>query len=183
MPAIILVLIWWKRGQIKGSDFFPLIPFFVLALAMGITTSYFERNIVGAQGDDWNFTVIQRLLIAGGAVWFYALKLICPIKLAFVYPRWDLHSPLLAVALGSAAALIFWLYIARKHIGRGPLTVAMLFIGSLFPALGFVDFLPMRYSFVADHFQYVACAAMIAGAVWALHRFFTTPVRFAVASG
>jgi hypothetical protein len=30
---------------------------------------------------------------------------------------------------------------------------ALLFVGMLFPALGFVNVFPSRYSFVADHFQ------------------------------
>ena len=32
----------------------------------------------------------------------------------------------------------------------------------LVPALGFFDVYPMRYSFVADHFQYHASPALIA---------------------
>src|SRR5581483_1953276 len=60
---------------------------------------------------------------------------------------------------------------------------ALLFILGLFPALGFFNYLPMRYSFVADHFQYIASAALIAGGVWWLHRFFTSAMRFTIASG
>jgi len=36
------------------------------------------------------------------------------------------------------------------------LVALLFFIGTLFPALGFVDAFPMRFSFVADHFQYLA---------------------------
>ena len=182
MPAVVLLLIWWKRGSIKWRDVAPLIPFFVLAIAMGTVTSYFERTVVGAQGDDWHLNVLQRLLIAGGAICFYAIKLVVPVKMAFIYPKWDLHSPLLAVALGGTVVFAGWLYAARGRLGRGPLTVALLFIGTLFPALGFVNFFPMRYSYVADHFQYISCAALIVGGVWWLHRFFTSPARFTVAS-
>ena len=35
----------------------------------------------------------------------------------------------------------------------------MIFLGLLFPALGFINVYPFLYSFVADHFQYLACAA------------------------
>ena len=49
----------------------------------------------------------------------------------------------------------------RKNIGRGPLTAILFFAGSLFPALGFFNVYPMRYSFVADHFQYLSCIGVI----------------------
>ena len=34
--------------------------------------------------------------------------------------------------------------------------------GTLFPALGFVNVFPFRYSFVADHFQYLASMPILA---------------------
>jgi tetratricopeptide (TPR) repeat protein len=178
MPAIVLLLIWWKRGRIKSSDVLPLIPFFACALAMGITTSYFERNIVGAQGDEWSYTPIQRLFIASGAVWFYASKVIFPWKLAFFYSKWNLQSPLLIGALLGAIAIVAALFGMHRRIGRGPVVAVLLFAGTLFPALGFINVFPMRYSYVADHFQYLACAALIAGAVWLLHRFLKQPIVF-----
>lgn len=52
-----------------------------------------------------------------------------------------------------------------EHAGRlrrAPLAAALLYGGALFPALGFVDVLPFLYSFVADHFQYLAGLAPIA---------------------
>jgi tetratricopeptide (TPR) repeat protein len=42
---------------------------------------------------------------------------------------------------------------------RGPLAAMLIFVGLLFPALGFVNVYPFIYSFVADHFQYLACIA------------------------
>ena len=145
LPAVILLLIWWKRGAIKIADVLPLIPFFVLAIAMGIVTHYFERNVVGAQGPEWDTIGLgQRFLIAGGAVWFYLWKLFWPANLVFVYPRWDLHSPILAVALGGGVIVLAALFAAQGRIGKGPVVVAMIFAGSLFPAMGFINVFPMR---------------------------------------
>jgi hypothetical protein len=115
-------------------------------------------------GPDWDLSFAERTLIAARALWFYLGKLAWPNPLSFIYPRWtiDTGSPAQivypAAVLGLAAALL----IARARIGRAPLVAALLFAGTLLPALGFFDIYPMRYSFVADHFQYLASIAPIA---------------------
>jgi tetratricopeptide (TPR) repeat protein len=59
-------------------------------------------------------------------------------------------------------ATIVALWLARRRIGLGPLVAVLFFAGTLIPALGFFDIFPMRYSFVADHFQYLASIGLIA---------------------
>ncbi len=56
------------------------------------------------------------------------------------------------------------LFALRKMIGRGPVAIALLFVVSLGPALGFINFYPMQFSLVADHFQYVAMIPICVGA-------------------
>src|SRR5204862_3410260 len=90
LPAVVLLLIWWKRGRIDWkNDLPPLVPFFAFAVAMGLVTSWMEMNVVGAQGPEWDYSFLQRVLIAGRASWFYVLKLLIPIQLSFNYPKWD----------------------------------------------------------------------------------------------
>ncbi|MGB6042701.1 MAG: tetratricopeptide repeat protein [Pirellulales bacterium] len=60
-----------------------------------------------------------------------------------------------------AIAVPIVLGLLRHKLGRGPLAAALLFGGTLFPALGFFNVYPMRFSFVADHFQYLASVPMI----------------------
>src|SRR5262249_50516951 len=57
------------------------------------------------------------------------------------------------------------LWLARRRIGRGAVVAACFFVGTLVPALGFINVYPMLYSFVADHFQYLASLGVIAGGV------------------
>jgi tetratricopeptide (TPR) repeat protein len=47
----------------------------------------------------------------------------------------------------------------RKN--RGPLAAWLIFVGTLFPVLGFFNVYPFMFSYVADHFQYLACLGMI----------------------
>jgi tetratricopeptide (TPR) repeat protein len=62
----------------------------------------------------------------------------------------------------AAAAVVVTLWLARRAVGKGPLTAVLVFAVTLAPALGFFNVYPMRYSYVADHFQYPACVAMLA---------------------
>lgn len=163
LPAAILVLDWWRRGSLSWRrDVVPLLPWFVFAIAAGLMTAWVERNIIGAEGEVFALTLLQRCLLAGNVAWFYFGKLVWPIDLIFIYPRWDMEvttvvhfiAPLTAIA--GLVALWF-----QRHRNRGPLAAALLFGGTLFPALGFFNVFPFQFSYVADHFQYLACIAII----------------------
>jgi len=177
LPATILLLGYWKRCRIARRDVVPLIPMFALGASLSLLTGWLERFNVGAEGSDWDQTLVERCLIAGRAVWFYLGKLLWPHPLVFIYPRWDIDAgiwwqwlfPLTALALVAA------LFAVRHRAGRGPLVAALFFGGTLVPALGFVNVYPMRFSFVADHFQYLASpgpivviAATIARSRWSI---------------
>jgi hypothetical protein len=162
-PAAIIVLIWWKHGKIRPGDIWRLIPFFVVGGILAFITTQLERQQVGAVGKDWDFGLAQRCMIAGRAVWFYAAKIVAPVRLTFIYPRWDLatNQAIGALAAVAVVAILTALIVFSRTLGRGSAAAALLFVGTLSPALGFVSFYPMRYSFVADHFAYLAIVALI----------------------
>jgi len=170
LPAALLVVFWWRRGRIEWKrDVRPLLPWFVAGLASGLFTAWVERRFIGAEGADFSFTFLQRLLLAGRATVFYLGKLVWPSDLIFIYPRWSVNPaagwPYLfdAGVLALLGALIFR---ARKQ--RGPLAGFLFFAGTLFPVLGFVNVYPFIFSFVADHFQYLASLGLVVPAAWAL---------------
>lgn len=164
LPAALLVVFWWKRGTLSWKrDAVPLIPFFAIGIAAGVFVAWVERTFIGAKGEAFDLTVIERGLIAGRAIWFYLGKLVWPADLVFIYPRWSVSQavawqylfPACALALGAAA----W---AWRRRSRGPLAAFLFFVGTLFPVLGFLNVYPFLYSFVADHYQYLASAGIIA---------------------
>jgi hypothetical protein len=170
LPAALLVLCWWKRGRIEWKrDIVPLLPWFVIAAASGLFTAWVERTIIGAEGAEFNLDAIQRLLLAGRVIGFYLWKLVWPAELIFTYPRWTVSAtdwmqwPIAIVPLVVLAVL----YVMRSRT-RAPLAAALIFVGSLFPVLGFVNVYPFRYSYVADHFQYLASIPLIVAAAAAL---------------
>jgi tetratricopeptide (TPR) repeat protein len=170
LPAALLVLAWWRRGTIGWRrDVVPLLPWFLLAAASGLFTSWVERTIGGAQGAAFDLTLGQRCLLAGRILWFYLGKLLWPTHLALIYPRWDVPAmgPAWAPGLAAALAVTAGLWVLRRRT-RAPLAAWLLYVGTLFPALGFFNVYPFLFSYVADHFQYQATlgvfAALAAGA-------------------
>jgi Flp pilus assembly protein TadD len=163
LPAAILLVLWWKRDRIYWRDILPLIPYFVVGIALGLTTVWLEKFRVGAQGEEWVLSIVDRLLVAGRALWFYASKLVWPHKLTFIYPRWQIDTGIWWQYLFPLAALavIFILWVWRSRLGKGPLAAVLFFAGTLLPALGFFNVYPMQFSFVADHFQYLASIGLI----------------------
>ncbi len=164
LPAALLLVGWWRRGRLSWrEDVRPLVPFFVLGAAAGLFTVWVERRLVGAEGALFELTVLERALIAGRATWFYLGKLVWPANLTFIYPRWNVDRAVWWQYLYPAAALLVLasLWAVRKR-WRGPLSGALFFVGTLVPALGFVNVYPFLFSFVADHFQYLASLGAIA---------------------
>jgi tetratricopeptide (TPR) repeat protein len=169
LPLALLAILWWKR-KLDAKTFAGLIPMFVLGLVGGLLTSYLEvskTGLIQATGPEWDLSFIQRLLIAGHSFWFYLGKIFWPVNLSFNYPRLipDPHRADACIPLVAAIIVIDLLYVFRKAIGRGPLTAAVCYFAAIFPALGFFNVYPFRYSFVADHFQYLAAIPVIALAV------------------
>jgi tetratricopeptide (TPR) repeat protein len=172
LPGALLVVAWWRRGKLSWrADVLPVLPWFALGAGGGLFTAHFERVLIGAQGADFALSAADRLVLSGRVFWFYLGKLAWPADLIFVYPRWHVDAatwwqwlfPLAGLAL--LGGLVWW---SRRS--RAPLAVALLFAGSLFPVLGFVNVYPFVFSYVADHFQYLASLGVFALAGAALSR-------------
>lgn len=175
LPAALLVVFWWKRGTLAWRrEVFPLLPWFALGACAGLFTAWVERKLLGADGAEFSLGLLERVLVAGRVVWFYLGKLVWPAELTFVYPRWTIDATVWwqwLFPLGAAGLLGVLFY--RRDRTRAPLAAALLFGGTLFPVLGFLNVYPFIFSFVADHFQYAASLAVFAlggAAMWQLPR-------------
>ena len=173
LPAALLVILWWRRGRLSWpQDVRPLVPWFLLALASGLFTAWIERRFIGAEGAAFALSPVARCLLAGRVIWFYLGKLLWPSRLVFVYPRWAVsaHEAWQYAFPLAAAGLLAVLWLGRRR-SRAPLAAGLFFVGTLFPALGFFNVYPFIYSFVADHFQYLASLGIIALAAGAGARY------------
>lgn len=167
LPVVLLILAWWQRGRIVRRDMLRTIPFFGLAVVFGLVTRWFQyhRAILDEVVREDGFA--SRLAGAGWAVWFYLGKALVPYKLTFVYPRWEIDptSPLSYVPMVVLCAcfLLFWHY--RRQWGRPMLAGLGYYVVTLLPILGFMNIYFMRYSLVADHWQYTSIIGAVALAV------------------
>src|SRR5438128_9876046 len=107
---------------------------------------------------------IDRLLIASRAVWFYLSKIFWPSDLTFIYPQWQIDATNPVAYLWLIAAVVFAVmaYYGRRFFGRSVEVAALFFVTTLGPLLGFIMLYTFRFTFVADHYQYLACIGPIA---------------------
>jgi protein O-mannosyl-transferase len=170
LPLVLLACDWWQRGRVTNRELLRVLPYLMIAAVMA-GVEVWGQHSVGADASVRSDGLLSRTAIAGCAVWFYFGKLIWPLDLCWVYPRWTidvgdprsyLPSVLLAMVLGFA-------WYSRRNWGRPVVMLIVGYVALLLPALGFVNIYFMRYSLVADHYQYAAtivpCAAFAAAAV------------------
>ena len=179
LPATLLVLLWWKQERISMQDIMRLLPFFIVgfAITLGDYFFYLERE---AKELDLAYSFLERILIAAQAVWFYVGKLVWPTNLIVIYPHFDVSVDNLIAWLFVAAAtgVFILLWICRHRIGKGPLAGVAIFVITLSPILGFVDYRYMEFSFVAERYQYLAglglITVLVGGAVHAMQPYITS---------
>ena len=163
LPLAWLVILWWKRGATSWRrDVLAVLPFLFLSVAAGLVTRWFENTGIGYKARALDLSLLDRCLIAGRAFWFQLSKLLWPSNLMFVYPRWDINAGVWWQYLFPLTVLgllgILW---SLRRWSRAPLAGVLVYILLLLPSLGFLNIYFFVYSFVADHWQYLACLGII----------------------
>ncbi|MCP3983751.1 MAG: tetratricopeptide repeat protein [bacterium] len=164
LPGALLLLLWLRGEQIDRRRIAQVAGFALLGVAMGLVTMYWETVHVGTQGERFSLSPLEALWVASRAPWFYLEKLVWPVGLTFSYPKFEIDpsDPLAYGWLLAGLALLWALWASRERIGRGPLVAMLFFVGTLSPLLGFIPLYTFWYTYVADHYQYVASLGPIA---------------------
>src|SRR5256714_514181 len=165
LPVALFLILWLQKKRIRWERIFEINPFFVLGIASGLLAIWWERYHQGTSRAIFTFlSPIERVLVASRAIWFYLSKLAWPSNLTFIYPRWDIApTHLLNYAWLLTGVLVCGaIYFLRRYVGRCVEVAAAFFIATLSPVLGFIMLYTFRYTFVADHYQYLACIGPIA---------------------
>ena len=163
LPAALLLILWLKEKPISWRVWLEILPFIALALGVGLLAVWWEKYHQGTRVLV-SLTPIERVLVASRAVWFYLSKLFWPSDLIFIYPQWkiDPGSAVAYIGLIAAAATAVVIYFGHRFFGRGIEVAALFFLATLAPVAGFVMLYTFRYTFVADHYQYLASIGPIA---------------------
>jgi tetratricopeptide (TPR) repeat protein len=163
LPAALVLILWLKNSPITVKRWLQIVPYIAMGVCIGLLVMWWEKHHQG-MGVNLGLSGTEKTLIAGRALWFYLWKLVWPVNLTFSYPRWniDAHSVWqYGWPVASAAVLAFaWFW--RKRLGRGVVTAILFFPAMLFPMLGFFSLYTFVYTFVADHYQYMASIGPIA---------------------
>lgn len=165
LPVALGFILFWKRDRISRRDLAALAPLVLLGLAFVGLTVFLESHHY-AHGEEFSQSFIERVLIAGRAVWFYAGKLLWPHPLSFIYPRWEVDAAVwwqYLYPLG-VACVLGGLWVMRTRIGKAPLAAVAFFVVAVAP-ISFVNVAFTRMSYVADHWQYWASMGLITLAV------------------
>ncbi|MGA2798323.1 MAG: tetratricopeptide repeat protein, partial [Thermoguttaceae bacterium] len=161
LPVLLLGIIWWLRSLTR-RDLLRIAPFFLLAVALTGVNIWFQTH--GKDMEFRNADFVERLLGAGGVVWFYLYKALLPVDLVFIYPQWHVEAgnPLWWLPLFAVLAVTAILWRHRASWSRPFLFAWGFFCVALGPVMGFTDVGFMKYSLVADHYQHIAIIGLIA---------------------
>ena len=164
LPTALLLIVWLKKMPISWQRIAQIAPYVVMGLGMGLISMWWEHHYHDTEGIPFKIGEAERLLIASRAIWFYLAKLFWPVDLTIEYSRWTVSASdsraYLWIASTALASALIWS--ARARTGRGVEVAALYFVTTLGPMLGFIMHGMYKYSFVADHFQYLACIGPIA---------------------
>lgn len=156
LPIVLLALAWWKRGRITRRDLLLMVPFLLIGACMAGVEIWTQQQLKADVIRTDN--ILSRSAVAGMVVWFYLWKMVWPLNLIPIYPRWTIDTSSILTFLPTAALIValglaWW---KRRTWGAAVVMLIVCYGALLAPVLGFVNIYFMRYSFVADHWQYVA---------------------------
>jgi tetratricopeptide (TPR) repeat protein len=169
-PALALATLrlgvrWDRRLWAAWAPFWGVVAFSGWVTVQG--------QVIMTGGPTWSQPLSQRIPLAARAFWFYLGKLAWPAHLSFVYTLWPETAmgrspswlPVVAM-VGLFVGLATLAGLGRgawRVAGRATLLAALYYVVALSPALGFFKMYYNRYSWVADHWQYLA---MMGGLAW-----------------
>ena len=162
LPAVLLLYTWWKRYRIAWRDTFTTAPFFVIAVvlsAISIAAGVIYSQQAGKAADTLpQLDLAARIALAGQSLGVYFAHVVWPVDLLPSYPQWNIgaSSPPAFVPCLVLAAVFAALWFRRASWGAAAILALGTFVLFLAPFLGFVSASYMSFTWIMDHYLYVA---------------------------
>lgn len=160
LPLVMGLIVWWKQDTIDRKLLLGLFPFVLLSIGAVVAQAIIERPSLGET--PWSLSVVNSIVMAARAIGFYAIKFIWPADLTVAPKNWPVSSADLVGWATLIAVLIIAavLWIRRNVAGKTPFTGVAILLLLLLPVVTPVNRAAMQSSYVAERFQYLACAVM-----------------------
>lgn len=158
LPAALVLVQWVRYRPLSVKRWLQISLYVLLGLLMGLLTLWWEQDNLGLHPEASALSKFDRVLVASRALWFYLFKLSIPLNLSFSYPKWtvDASDPIQLCALAGILVVPAVLWQFRRRLSRGPIASLAFFAATLSPMLGLISLYTFFYTYVADHYQYVA---------------------------
>src|SRR5205823_9600918 len=128
-----------KVPRKRGTPNVLTLPFFLLAIVLGLVTMWFQNRGIGEE-EIVIGSLPRRVVNAAMAIWWYAAHLFAPVRLMAIYPNWRFDSPRLLEWLPLIALIVVMvgLWYWRNRGTRGAFFAVACFIVALLPTVGLV---------------------------------------------
>jgi len=148
-PTLLLIDYWFSR-KIDKKLILEKVPFFLLALAIGIAGVWFLRQ-QGSLDTGTSFPLVQRLFIGSYSFVVYLIKSVVPWEMSALYPYPQKISAVFYLSIIPALAVIA--VPAYKFKSNKTLTFGILFF--LFNIAFLLQVVGAGQGFLADRFTYI----------------------------
>ncbi len=155
LPVALAICLWWRPNLAGRRALSRLTAMLAVSAGMSVWDVWVVRHHAHTK---FGFTLLERMIIAGQALWHYTGKLLWPVNLIAAYPRWVIYTGWAWAYLFPAGliAVLVLSFLGSRATCKGALAAVLFFIVALAPLLSFIDFGWMNYAFAADRFQYLA---------------------------
>jgi tetratricopeptide (TPR) repeat protein len=174
LPVVLLLYAWWKRRRVGWRDVTAAAPFLAIAVVLSAVSiacgEYYAHHSGRPLASVPQLDVTSKFALAGQSIGVYFAHVVWPVDLLPNYPQWN-------IAAGSPIAWLPWLVLAgvlavlwlrRAGWGAHALFGLGFFLLFLAPFLGFVIASYMSFTWVMDHYLYIAMIGPIGLLVAAL---------------
>lgn len=165
LPPVLVLILYFYYQEKNIKKYFSLIPFFVLALVIGIVAYQAQKSGQGLAALG-SYSFLERFLFVCYSFVFYPLKGLLPLKLSIVYPYPRSGSDLSILYYIAPVFVILYFVLLWKSWRRYPLVALGLSIYAIC-ILPVLQLLPVGESMVFERYYYVSSIGIFLAIVYA----------------